>query len=66
MCCFDSVSVFMQVVSYVLQGKLEEARQMLVKQATQRPAARGMYNLMDTLLSKMPYYNVRGLFYVTE
>lgn len=50
----------MQVVSYVLQGRLEEARQMLVKQATLQPAARNMYKLMDTLLSKMPFYNVRS------
>ncbi|XP_028267773.1 nuclear pore complex protein Nup85 [Parambassis ranga] len=54
------------VVSYVLQGKLEEVRQMLVKQATQQPAARGMYNLMDTLLSKMPYYNPGGTQTLTE
>lgn len=50
-----------QVVSYVLQGRLEEARQMLVKQATLQPAARKMYKLMDALLSKMPFYNVSGL-----
>uniref|UniRef100_A0A8C4DHV4 Nuclear pore complex protein Nup85 n=1 Tax=Dicentrarchus labrax TaxID=13489 RepID=A0A8C4DHV4_DICLA len=37
------------VVSYVLQGRLEEARQMLVKQATLQPAARKMYKQMDTL-----------------
>uniref|UniRef100_A0A3Q3J4L5 Nuclear pore complex protein Nup85 n=1 Tax=Monopterus albus TaxID=43700 RepID=A0A3Q3J4L5_MONAL len=48
------------VVSYVLQGRLEEARQMLVKQATLQPAARNMYKLMDTLLSKMPFYNPAG------
>lgn len=46
-----------QVVSYVLQGRMEEARQMLMKQATLQPAARNMYKLMDTLLSKMPFYN---------
>lgn len=51
-----------QVVSYVLQGRLEEARQMLVKQASLQPAARNMYKLMDTLLSKMPFYNVRLFF----
>lgn len=49
----------MQVVSYVLQGRLEEARQMLVKQAALQPAARSMYKLIDTLLSRMPFYNVR-------
>lgn len=48
-----------QVVSYVLQGRLEEVRQMLVKQGTLQPAARSMYKQMDTLLSKMPFYNVR-------
>uniref|UniRef100_A0AAQ5ZAD7 Nuclear pore complex protein Nup85 n=1 Tax=Amphiprion ocellaris TaxID=80972 RepID=A0AAQ5ZAD7_AMPOC len=37
------------VVSYVLQGRLDEARQMLMKQATLQPAARNMYKLMDTL-----------------
>lgn len=51
-----------QVVSYVLQGRFEEARQMLVKQATLQPAARNMYKLMDTLLSKMPFYNVKSSF----
>lgn len=49
-----------QVVSYVLQGRLEEARQMLMKQAILQPAARNMFKLMDTLLSKMPFYNVRS------
>uniref|UniRef100_A0A7N6C1U2 Nuclear pore complex protein Nup85 n=1 Tax=Anabas testudineus TaxID=64144 RepID=A0A7N6C1U2_ANATE len=42
------------VVSYVLQGRLEEARQMLVKQATLQPAARNMYKLMDTLGTQTP------------
>lgn len=55
-----------QVVSYVLQGRLEETRQMLVKQATLQPAARTMYKLMDTLLSKMPFYNVRKFFYILD
>uniref|UniRef100_A0A7N6ADD6 Nuclear pore complex protein Nup85 n=1 Tax=Anabas testudineus TaxID=64144 RepID=A0A7N6ADD6_ANATE len=54
------------VVSYVLQGRLEEARQMLVKQATLQPAARNMYKLMDTLLSKMPFYNPSGTQTPTE
>ncbi|XP_071390624.1 nuclear pore complex protein Nup85 isoform X2 [Centroberyx affinis] len=54
------------VVSYVLQGKLDEARQMLVKQATLQPAARSMYKLMDNLLSKMPIYNPGGTLTLTE
>lgn len=47
-----------QVVSYVLQGRLDEARQMLGKKATLTPAANNMYKMMDNLLSKMPFYNV--------
>lgn len=54
------------VVSYVLQGRLEEARQMLMKQATLQPAARNMYKLMDTLLIKMPFYNPGGTQTLTE
>ena len=55
-----------QVVSYVLQGRLDEARHMLVKQATLQPAARKMYKLMDNLLSKMPFYNVSYSFNVSS
>ncbi|KAM3864182.1 nuclear pore complex protein Nup85 [Diretmus argenteus] len=54
------------VVSYVLQGKLDEARQMLVKQATLQPAARSMYKLIDNLLSKMPIYNPGSTQTLTE
>lgn len=50
----------MQVIGYVLQGSLDKVRPMLVKQANLHPAARSMYKLMDSLLSKMPFYNVRG------
>lgn len=48
-----------QVVCYVLQGRMEEAAQMLMKQASQQPAARAAYKLMDSLLTKMPVYSVR-------
>ncbi|XP_061702416.1 nuclear pore complex protein Nup85 [Syngnathoides biaculeatus] len=48
------------VVSYVLQGRLEEVRQLLAKQATLQPAAKNMFKLMDNLLSKMPVYNPGG------
>ncbi|KAI9523384.1 Nucleoporin nup85 [Dissostichus eleginoides] len=54
------------VLSYVMQGRLEESRQMLVKQATLHPAPRNMYKLMDTLLSKMPFYNPGGNQTLTE
>lgn len=50
----------MQVIGFVLQGSLDKVRPMLVKQANLHPAARSMYKLMDNLLSKMPFYNVRG------
>uniref|UniRef100_A0A3B3DIP1 Nuclear pore complex protein Nup85 n=1 Tax=Oryzias melastigma TaxID=30732 RepID=A0A3B3DIP1_ORYME len=54
------------VVSYVLQGRLDEARQMLVKQATLMPAAKNIYKMMDNLLSKMPFYNPGGTQTLTE
>lgn len=54
------------VLGYVLQGRLEEARQMLVKQASLQPAARNMFKLMDNLLSKMPFYNPSGTQTLTE
>ncbi|MEQ2236481.1 Nucleoporin nup85 [Ilyodon furcidens] len=54
------------VVSYVLQGSLVEARQMLVKQATLQPASRNTYKLMDSLLGKMPFFNPGGTETVTE
>ncbi|XP_029914044.1 nuclear pore complex protein Nup85 [Myripristis murdjan] len=54
------------VVSYVLQGRLEEARQMLAKQAAQQYADKNMYKLMDNLLSKMPVYNPGSIHTLTE
>uniref|UniRef100_H2M1F7 Nuclear pore complex protein Nup85 n=1 Tax=Oryzias latipes TaxID=8090 RepID=H2M1F7_ORYLA len=54
------------VVSYVLQGRLDEARQMLGKKATLTPAANNIYKMMDNLLSKMPFYNPGGTQTLTE
>ncbi|XP_062307845.1 nuclear pore complex protein Nup85 isoform X2 [Osmerus eperlanus] len=54
------------VLSYVLQGRMDEARQVLVKQATLQPAARVMFKLMDNLLTKMPIYNPGGTQTLTE
>lgn len=54
------------VVSYVLQGRLEEARDMLARKAKLLPAARNMFKLMDNLLSKMPFYNPSGTQTLTE
>uniref|UniRef100_A0AAZ3SKL4 Nuclear pore complex protein Nup85 n=1 Tax=Oncorhynchus tshawytscha TaxID=74940 RepID=A0AAZ3SKL4_ONCTS len=47
----------LQVISYVLQGRMDEARQVLVKQAALQPAARVMFKLLDNLLMKMPIFN---------
>lgn len=54
------------VVGYVLQGSVDKARPMLVKQANLQPAARSMYKLMDGLLSKMPFFNPAGMQTMTE
>jgi hypothetical protein len=50
------------VISYVLQGRMDEARQVLVKQAALQPAARVMFKLLDNLLMKMPIFNVHSAF----
>uniref|UniRef100_A0A4W3GDF1 Nuclear pore complex protein Nup85 n=1 Tax=Callorhinchus milii TaxID=7868 RepID=A0A4W3GDF1_CALMI len=42
------------VTGYVLQGRIEEARQMLAKKALLAPSAHSMYVSMDDLLKKMP------------
>uniref|UniRef100_A0A8C6LXX1 Nuclear pore complex protein Nup85 n=1 Tax=Nothobranchius furzeri TaxID=105023 RepID=A0A8C6LXX1_NOTFU len=62
---FFAFCVF-QVLSYVLQGRLEDTRKMLMKQAMLQPAAKSMYKLMDSLLSKMPFYNPGGTQTLTE
>uniref|UniRef100_A0A674DS99 Nuclear pore complex protein Nup85 n=1 Tax=Salmo trutta TaxID=8032 RepID=A0A674DS99_SALTR len=51
---------YWDVISYVLQGRMDEARQVLVKQATLQPAARAMFKLLDNLLMKMPIFNVHS------
>ncbi|KAJ7989749.1 hypothetical protein DPEC_G00307750 [Dallia pectoralis] len=54
------------VVSYVLQGRMDEARQVLMKQAALQPAARAMFKLLDNLLIKMPIFNPSGAQTLTE
>ncbi|XP_066560427.1 nuclear pore complex protein Nup85 [Amia ocellicauda] len=54
------------VISYVLQGRMDEARQILGKRATQQPAARAMFKLLDNLMMKMPVYNPGGTQTLTE
>uniref|UniRef100_A0A3B1K1J9 Nuclear pore complex protein Nup85 n=1 Tax=Astyanax mexicanus TaxID=7994 RepID=A0A3B1K1J9_ASTMX len=54
------------VISFVLQGRMDEARQVLVKQANLQPASRPIYQLMDSLLQKMPIFNPGGTQTLTE
>ncbi|KAI4890976.1 hypothetical protein NFI96_018597 [Prochilodus magdalenae] len=54
------------VISFVLQGRMDEARQVLIKQANQQTSSRPLYQLMDGLLQKMPIYNPGGTQTLTE
>ncbi|XP_036409393.1 nuclear pore complex protein Nup85 isoform X2 [Megalops cyprinoides] len=53
-------------ISYVLQGRMDEARQVLAKQASVQAAARSMFKLLDSLLMKMPVYSPGGTQTLTE
>ncbi|XP_067860560.1 nuclear pore complex protein Nup85 [Heptranchias perlo] len=44
------------ITGYVLQGRIEESRQLLAKKALVEPAANSMYSSMDDLLKKMPIF----------
>uniref|UniRef100_A0A8C4Z0X7 Nuclear pore complex protein Nup85 n=1 Tax=Gadus morhua TaxID=8049 RepID=A0A8C4Z0X7_GADMO len=63
---WDVVSATKTLHSYLMQGRMDEARQMLVKWGVLKPAARSMYKQMDNLLSKMPVYNPGGSQTLTE
>ncbi|KAK1162329.1 nuclear pore complex protein Nup85-like [Acipenser oxyrinchus oxyrinchus] len=54
------------VICYVLQGRMDESRQMLAKQASQQPAARSMFKTLDSLMKKMPVFNPVGSQTLTE
>ncbi|KAF4080768.1 hypothetical protein AMELA_G00174970 [Ameiurus melas] len=54
------------VMSFVLQGRMDEARQVLQKQASLQPASRAAYQLVDNLLHKMPVFNPGGTQTLTE
>ncbi|XP_041076035.1 nuclear pore complex protein Nup85-like, partial [Polyodon spathula] len=58
--------LLLQVICYVLQGRMDEARQMLAKQASQQPAARSMFKTLDSLMKKMPVFNPAGSQTLTE
>ncbi|XP_016423226.1 nuclear pore complex protein Nup85-like [Sinocyclocheilus rhinocerous] len=48
------------VISLVLQGRMDEARQVLSKQASLRAESSSVFRRMDGLLQTMPIFNVRA------
>lgn len=54
------------VISYVLQGRMGEAQQMLAKEAAATLSARGMCRVLDELMKKMPIFNPGGTQTLTE
>lgn len=50
---------FLQVDIFVLQGRMDEARHLLSKEATANPASMNMYKILDDLMKKMPVPSVR-------
>lgn len=55
------ICVSVQVISLVLQGRMDEARQVLSKQASLRAESSSVFRRMDVLLQTMPIFNVRTL-----
>ncbi len=53
------VCVCVQVISLVLQGRTDEARQVLSRQASLRAESSSVFKRMDGLLQTMPIFNVR-------
>lgn len=49
-----------QVTILVLQGRLDEARQMLSKEADASPTSAGMCRILGDLMRTMPVLSVRG------
>ncbi|XP_069510922.1 nuclear pore complex protein Nup85 [Ambystoma mexicanum] len=54
------------VTGYVLQGRMDEARQMLTKEVEATPTARSMCRILDDLMKKMPIFNPGGTQTLTE
>ncbi|XP_056304610.1 LOW QUALITY PROTEIN: nuclear pore complex protein Nup85 [Danio aesculapii] len=54
------------VTSLVLQGRMDEARQILSKQASLRMESSSVFKRMDTLLQTMPIFNPAGAQTLTE
>lgn len=49
---------FLQVDVFVLQGRMDEARHLLSKEASANPTSMSMYKVLDDLMMKMPVPNV--------
>uniref|UniRef100_A0A673LL33 Nuclear pore complex protein Nup85 n=1 Tax=Sinocyclocheilus rhinocerous TaxID=307959 RepID=A0A673LL33_9TELE len=54
------------VISLVLQGRVDEARQVLSKQASLRAESSSVFKRMDVLLHTMPIFNPTGTQTLTE
>ncbi|XP_041431608.1 nuclear pore complex protein Nup85 isoform X1 [Xenopus laevis] len=54
------------VTGYVLQGRMNEARQLLAKEASTSASARSMCRVLDDLLKKMPMLHTGGTQTLTE
>uniref|UniRef100_A0A8C1LFV7 Nuclear pore complex protein Nup85 n=1 Tax=Cyprinus carpio TaxID=7962 RepID=A0A8C1LFV7_CYPCA len=54
------------VISLVLQGRMDEARQVLSKQASLRAESSSVFKRMDVLLQTMPIFNPTGTQTLTE
>lgn len=52
--------ISLQVTVLVLQGRLDEARQMLSKEADANPPSAGMCRILGDLMRTMPILSVRG------
>lgn len=48
----------LQVDVFVLQGRMDEARHLLSKEASADPASMNMYKILDDLMKKMPVPSV--------
>lgn len=55
-----------QVTTLVLQGRLDEARQMLSKEADTNPTSAGMCRVLGDLMRTMPVLSVCGAAWVAE
>lgn len=49
---------FLQVDIFVLQGRMDDARHLLSKEASANPTSMGMCKILDDLMKKMPILTV--------